>query len=324
MSDLSETRQRFRTAVSGGGWWSRLFGSWGTSSLSADSCETAERPAELLRRGIIVWGAFAQANSTLFQRGDPNAPANVIWSADPTLDDSPGILVGIADEIFRLKHTTPQDPDLAEMARTITDELNNATAFEVPAKLTKGLGVWMTTTLVNRKCLPGGVIAGRYFPLLIDPDSPENNSVVPTKFWPAGLASRWRGAAADAPESDPAAEAKSREVKEAYLDVAREKADMGGVVRLTPSAAAELRRQAGSNPCVVEVRWAQTLSGFRLDFKLLGGPTPCALSWIADGIRIQIPDAMSTLLLEGTEIDYVNTPGKTGFTFHNPKIPGQE
>ncbi len=178
----------------------------------------------------------------------------------------------------------------------------------------------MTSTLVHRAFLPGGVLAGPFFPLLIDPDHPENNCVLPADYWPPVLALQWRRAAEDAPEVDRAEEEYERQVKVKYLTGAAVQADRGEFIRLTPAAVAALRRQAGRGPCVLEVRSVQTASGFRNELKQLSRPTPCAISYNYEGVRIQIVDVMTSLLLSDTEIDYVRSGGG-GFAIRFPKRP---
>jgi Fe-S cluster assembly iron-binding protein IscA len=96
----------------------------------------------------------------------------------------------------------------------------------------------------------------------------------------------------------------------------------GELVRLTPAAATELRRLAGQVACVVEVRCVKSGLGFRHQFDLVNGPTPCAASCVSEGIRIQIPDELSAGLIQGTEIDFVSSERSKGFAFHNPNAQG--
>jgi hypothetical protein len=277
----------------------------------------------LLRRGAIVWGAVAQANEVLFSRGRWDAPANIIWSRDTIFEGRPEDLVEVTSAIFDLKNTAPEDAELADMARTITDELNAVVNFEVPSKLTGGRRVAMTTTLINRGCLPGGLLAGRFFPLLIDAESPETNCVLPAPFWPADLVTSWERTAAAVPV-DEAEEARKKEVSEEYRAEAQKSGERGELYRLTPAAIAELRRVAGKGPCVLEVRCVYTGTGVSRALDMVGPETPCFVSYPYDGVRIHLYDELTALLGQGVEIDYVRDGPRQGFALKDPPLPSED
>jgi hypothetical protein len=294
---------QFRVA-SGRGWFARLFGRASQPALPDDFHGTAQQGDQLVSRGQVVWGAIAQANTLLFSHGPDNAPANVVWSQDPSFDDRPADLAEIGRAVFRLKDTTPDDPELLETARTLTNELNAVTDLEIPRKLTRGVRVRMTTTLMLRSCLPGGVLVGTFFPLLIDPEAPETNCVLPAPFWPAGLAAEWETAARDASRQDEGGAARKKEVAEAYRASVREEAARGEFMHLTPDARAQLLRLSRGAPCVARIRYVFTGTAFRLDFDLVEPDVPHFLACEFAGITILITDSTSALLLKGAEIDY--------------------
>jgi Fe-S cluster assembly iron-binding protein IscA len=255
----------------------------------------------------------------LFTSDGGDAPANILWSRDPIFDDHPENLAEIAKAVFNLKDATPDDPALKEMARTITDERNNVACFEVPDKLTAGARVYMTTTFVNRSCLPGRVLAGHFFPLLVDSADHENNCVLPEDFWPPELALQWEESAKRAPPARQVAGASEMHAnRQKDLAEAKQAAARGELVILTPAAAAELRRLAGSDGFVVEVSCVSAGSGFRHVFNLLQEPASCVISFVSEGIRIQIPDELSVSLIQGTVIDLVESAAGRGFAFRNP------
>ncbi|MFJ2061185.1 hypothetical protein ACIOMM_35435 [Streptomyces sp. NPDC087908] len=81
----------------------------------------------LLAESRLVWGAFVQANSALFERGRDDLPAAVIHSPDTAVfNDSPDLLLDIAQELYRLKGTRQQDPELT------ADALARARAARTP------------------------------------------------------------------------------------------------------------------------------------------------------------------------------------------------
>ena len=92
------------------------------------------------------------------------------------------------------------------------------------------------------------------------------------------------------------------------------------VVRITPAAAAEMRRLAESNPCVLEVRVVRANPGYRNKLDLVPPGTPCVGYCVSAGIRVQFPDELTVTLIQGTEIDYVSSNGRMGFAIRNPNV----
>jgi Fe-S cluster assembly iron-binding protein IscA len=273
----------------------------------------------LLHRGVVVWGAVAQANALLFSHGKADAPANIILARDFTFDDRPEDLVNIAHAVFELKGTTPTDPDLVEMARTITNEGNAVADFAVPAKLTGGARVLMTTVLITRSCLPGGILAGRFFPLVIDPEDAETSSLLSRDFWPADLAAQWQEVARSVPV-DEEAMAESQRVKEGYLESARARAERGEYIRLTPAAAAEYLRIAGGQGWALEIRGIFSGRDFRYELNRVRSDKPCDFSFVSQGVEIHALSNM-LILLEGVEIDYVGSGERRGFSVKRTDFP---
>src|SRR5258706_10019679 len=124
----------------------------------------------LLQHGRVVWGCIAQSNAGLFGIGTTNLPANTIFSNDPFYDLNPGALEAVAMAIYSLKDSVPEDPQLRQIAATITDERNYALNLPVPKVLTLGRDVLFTTTVIRRKRLPSGYLAARLLPLVICPE----------------------------------------------------------------------------------------------------------------------------------------------------------
>ena len=65
----------------------------------------------LLREGLVVWAALVQANELLFRPGPMDHPAMVVYVPDESLDSCPEWLESLARDLYRLKNTTPEDPD---------------------------------------------------------------------------------------------------------------------------------------------------------------------------------------------------------------------
>ncbi|MFD5110057.1 hypothetical protein [Streptomyces cinereoruber] len=138
----------------------------------------------LLAEGRLVWGALVQANSALFERGRDDLPAAVIYSPDAVFDDSPDLLLDIAQKLYRLKGTRQQDPELAAFSRMLASEMDREMQMEVPRRLTGSVTVYCTDIIVARRHLPGRVLNEQVFPLLIAPERTAMTMMLPSRFWP--------------------------------------------------------------------------------------------------------------------------------------------
>jgi hypothetical protein len=150
----------------------------------------------LLQRGQVVWGHLIQANAQLFRPGANDCPAAAVYSRDPFFDDQLATLSRIANALYDLKGTQPDDPTLARFAHTITDERERIMKLAVPHKLTGGRDVFYTVIMVHRKHLPDGYLTDSVFPLLIHPPDIEATLIVPSRYWSPGLVGRWQRNAA--------------------------------------------------------------------------------------------------------------------------------
>lgn len=324
MTMLSDAREKWRAASTAStGFLGKLFGRVARPVMPEGFRGSAEQFEQLIQRGLVVWGAVAQANVLLHTIGGGDAPANVVVSEDATLDERPEFLVSVAKAVFTLKNTTPDDPDLMEIATTISDESNAVAKLRVPTKLTDGLQVFLTSTFVNRCCLPGRVLAGHFFPILIDRDDYENNCVLPAEFWPAKLAAEWRQAARAAPKLDDVPAAKKMQIaRDESLAEMRHAAERGELIRITAAAVTEIRRFAAQKniPLAVELRCVSAGGGYRYAFDMTEPSAPSVVSCVVEGIHVLIPDGLSAMLLKGTVVDFVQSGAGGGFKFLNPNM----
>jgi hypothetical protein len=146
---------------------------------------------KLLRSGTVVWGHTAQANTRLYNPGPDDPPANTLYSPDVYFDRSPHHLDDIARALYDLKGTTPRDPELARVAAIMTDEYNCVEKEPLPAQLTEGHDVYLTSTLIHRSRLPDRVLSDRLFPLLVCPGETPANMILPLPYWPEELVEAW-------------------------------------------------------------------------------------------------------------------------------------
>ncbi|HEX8988256.1 MAG TPA: hypothetical protein VF816_09850 [Rhodocyclaceae bacterium] len=145
--------------------------------------------ALLLEKGLVVWGALVQANNGLFQAGEDDLPAALLYSTDPHFEARPQALRRIARELFAYKGGGAPAP-LKRIADMLADEYE--VAFDVPVPdLVTDRPAAISAFLAYRRHLPGGVLTGAWFPVLTHPDT-RARMIAPRQFWPDELVALWR------------------------------------------------------------------------------------------------------------------------------------
>lgn len=117
--------------------------------------------------------------------------AHLIYSPDTFFDDAVSSLRSLARCIFDLKGTVPRDVHLKQFALAVSNETLRTMRLRVPSVLCEGREVYLTTCFIHPPHLPGGRLAGSYFPLVICPEKTEAVMVLPSTYWPAALRSSW-------------------------------------------------------------------------------------------------------------------------------------
>jgi hypothetical protein len=143
-----------------------------------------------LREGTVVLAVLVQANMYLFERGAGDSPANVIYTTDRDAEQPVVRMLGVAQKLFSLKDTEPEDADEARFARMISDELGRDFRVTVPEAIAGGLDLTYTTIMVHRRHLPEGRLVAPYFPLLIHPES-RAAMILPARYWPDEFMEGW-------------------------------------------------------------------------------------------------------------------------------------
>lgn len=134
----------------------------------------------LYKNGRIVMAHIVQANRLLFSDDNTHScPAEIVYdiNGQTSIDE----LSQIAHQLFSLKHTTPDDPELKKYAEHITNE-HTQLFSRVPKVLTKKELV-TTTMFIWRPHLPNGVLSIGYFPILISDTHQGVATVLPARFW---------------------------------------------------------------------------------------------------------------------------------------------
>ena len=180
-----EAQLNFRLRLS----WHLRFVFW----LSQDRLRIIMRDQELLRdRGRVVWGCLVQANHNLFQPTNRQTlPANVIYSLDAYFDEQTLLLLQVAQRLFNLKGTSPEDQAVARFAAAITNELARTMRLALPPSLSLGEQAFLTTCLIQPSHLPTGYLVSGLFPLLICPEETEAVMILPARYWPDALVQSW-------------------------------------------------------------------------------------------------------------------------------------
>lgn len=142
---------------------------------------------ELYTKGKVVWAHIVQANKLLFTPEYPySCPAEIIY--DPTGRTPPSYLAEIAHQLYALKDTIPDNPELVDYAKHITDESTRIIGNNVPDIITS-LPLKTTTMFIWRLHLPNGVLNSA-FPILIS-DTTDEVTVLPAKFWDKSYYASW-------------------------------------------------------------------------------------------------------------------------------------
>ncbi|MFO0695559.1 MAG: hypothetical protein U0230_18505 [Polyangiales bacterium] len=194
---LSDCIARFGPAPRSFSWWDRLTylriptPQWVSGNPDEALATFFERAPSTLRDGTVVWGVIVQANTLLFEPGDIDCPAEVVFSLAPAEKAPRSELRRIAAALFELKGTRPRDPGELRIAEHLTNELTRVFGLEVPSSISPTIPCQLSTLMVTRKHLPDGYLRSTYLPVVISPDDPRLAVPLPSRYWPAPLAASW-------------------------------------------------------------------------------------------------------------------------------------
>lgn len=152
--------------------------------------EIIRQQRRLMTEGRIVWAALVQANNLLFEEGEHDHPAMLVFSEDAYFESRPHELRAIADKIYQLKSTEPEDPEEKLVAASVTNEMNRNMGWKLPDLLTDK-NVRAAAFMVFRKHIPNGILNAAVFPVLVHPAT-DAVMIVPVAFWPVSLTTMWR------------------------------------------------------------------------------------------------------------------------------------
>ncbi|MGM9480172.1 hypothetical protein ACS5PN_03165 [Roseateles sp. NT4] len=152
--------------------------------------EVFARQKLLLTEGRVVWGALVQANNLMFEPGNANCPGLLVYSPDEHFDAHPMELRLVGRAFFGLKGTQPDDPELARLAKLVTEEADRTLQFRLP-RVFCSQDVCSGIFMLFRKHIPNGVLSCGLFPVLTHPSTPAV-LMLPFEFWPIELIVMWK------------------------------------------------------------------------------------------------------------------------------------
>ena len=150
-----------------------------------------EQREKLLVEGEIVWAYIVQANQLLFEPGTENCPGVVVYSVADADRADPQNLREVAQSLYSLKGTTPEDPELRSFAAHLTDEMTRMYGLVVPPSVSPNLRCRVSCTFFFRKHLPYRRLCCGFFPAVAGIEEPHYVLPLPAKYWPAELVRWW-------------------------------------------------------------------------------------------------------------------------------------
>lgn len=145
----------------------------------------------LFTEGTVVWGHIIQANALLFQPGLDDCPGELVYSLADARRVDPDDLGQVAHQLYSLKGSAPEDPELAPIATYLTDEMIRVFGLPVPKTISPNLPCRISTTFFVRKHLPLRRLCTPLLPIVVNPSEPYVAMPLPARFWPQPLIDWW-------------------------------------------------------------------------------------------------------------------------------------
>ena len=126
-----------------------------------------EAEDELMQSGVVVPGAIVQANSNIFENGESDHPADLLYSLSDGMSSDE--LLSLASRLFGLKSQDPEDAQEARLSAHLTDEMDRSFGIEIPRSMSSLAQTYMSTTMLYRDHLPHGRLTPGIYPVLVSP-----------------------------------------------------------------------------------------------------------------------------------------------------------
>ena len=146
---------------------------------------------DLYSNGVVVWAHVVQANQLMFQAGSENCPGEVVYSLLDPRSIELETLQDVAQSLFSLKGTSPDDPNLFSIADYLTNERIRVFGLDVPSTISPQIPFKISTTFFVRKHLPGGKLSTPILPVIVSKNKPHVVLPLPQKYWPDELIDWW-------------------------------------------------------------------------------------------------------------------------------------
>lgn len=141
---------------------------------------------DLKKRGKITYGCLVQANSMLFEEGDIDCPADIIFTESPLGNVYPEELISIAEELFSYKNKPlfKAPRSMRKVVKQIKDEMDRSARYiDFTKKGEHSFNVYNVAIMVYREHLYAGKLEGRLFPIIYLPDNPAVTMIIPDVFY---------------------------------------------------------------------------------------------------------------------------------------------
>ena len=151
-----------------------------------------ERYRELAQHGELALAVVMMANEVMWEPGDHDAPASVIYTFDPVLQSWPEHLETISGRMYQF-HQASGEPPRDPWHRLLLDRLHSGyerTMHQlVPPDIAEGFVCYESSCMLFRKHLPAGYLDRRFVPVLVlrRGPTPHPCAVVPGSLWPEGF-----------------------------------------------------------------------------------------------------------------------------------------
>ena len=146
--------------------------------------------SRLVATGEVTAGIVLQANAAVFSRGPYTHPADILYETEPSGVTDVTELADVRDRLADLREADV-GRDLQSFADALRKETSRAFGAAVPSRLEGRTPHSLTSTLIYRSMLPGGMLSRTLLPLLVAPQSPRVALVVPKSYWPGDMYEWW-------------------------------------------------------------------------------------------------------------------------------------
>jgi hypothetical protein len=174
-----------------GGRWMKQVRTEPSASMAAGADPVRvfyEKQETLFRKGRIGWGALVEIDPAALRSGADDLPGVLLHSEDEHFDARPAELAAIGQRLMELRAIGGVS-EASRFSHLVRNDAGRPLGLQVPASLSAKEPV-LSSFMAIRAHLPGGVLAGQWFPVLMHPSSLVP-MIVPATFWPPALLAAW-------------------------------------------------------------------------------------------------------------------------------------